>query len=77
MKFEKVRVYNFECAFRGMRNPKNSWDKSDSLYYAQEVRDDDSVKHSDFLLGEQDHKLMLKLAKAGTDHRKYGTDKTV
>ena len=55
----------------GMRNPMNSWDKSDSLYYAQEVRDDDGIKHSDFLLGEQDHKLMMKLAKAGTDHRKY------
>ena len=32
MKFEKVRVYNFEGAFRGMRNPKNSWDKSDSFF---------------------------------------------
>ena len=32
MKFENVRIYNFEHALRGMRNPKNSWDKSDSLY---------------------------------------------
>ena len=32
MKFEKIRVYNFEGAFRGMRNPKNSWDKSDSFF---------------------------------------------
>ena len=60
-----------EFIIEGMRNPMNSWDKSDSLYYAQEVRDDDSIKHSDFLLGEQDHKLMLKLANAGTDHRKF------
>ena len=60
-----------EFIIEGMRNPMNSWDKSDSLYYSQEVRDDDSIKHSDFLLGEQDHRLMLKLAKAGTDHRKF------
>lgn len=33
MKFENTRVYNFENAFRGMRNPKNSWDKSDSCFY--------------------------------------------
>ena len=32
MKFENTYVYNFEGAFRGMRNPKNSWDKSDSLF---------------------------------------------
>lgn len=55
----------------GMRNPINSWDKSDSLYYAEEMKDDGTLKHSDFMLGEQDHKLMLKLAKAGIDHRKF------
>lgn len=32
MKFENTNVYNFESAFRGMRNPKNSWDKSDSFF---------------------------------------------
>ena len=32
MKFENIRVYNFENAFRGMRNPKNSWNKSDSIF---------------------------------------------
>ena len=32
MKFENIRVYNFENALRGMRNPKESWGKSDSLY---------------------------------------------
>ena len=34
MKFEKVEVFNFNGAFRGMRNPKNSWNKSDSLFYS-------------------------------------------
>ena len=55
----------------GMRNPMNSWNKSDSVIYAEEMKEDGTLEHSDFLLGEQDHKLMLKLAKAGTDHRKY------
>jgi len=32
MKFENIRVYNFECALRGMRNPKNSWGRSDSEF---------------------------------------------
>lgn len=32
MKFEKIKVYNFEGAFRGLRNPMNSWDKSDSWF---------------------------------------------
>ncbi len=32
MKFENTNVYNFENAFRGLRNPKNSWNKSDSLF---------------------------------------------
>ena len=34
MKFEKTEVFNFNGAFRGMRNPKNSWSKSDSLFYS-------------------------------------------
>ena len=32
MKFENTEVFNFNAAFRGMRNPKNSWNKSDSFY---------------------------------------------
>lgn len=32
MKFENTKVYNFECALRGMRNPKNSWNLSDSYF---------------------------------------------
>ena len=60
-----------QFVIEGMRNPMNSWDNSDSLYYAEEMKEDGTLEHSDFLLGEQDHKLMMKLAKAGTDHRKY------
>lgn len=51
-----ARTYGWEAAIRGMRNPMNSWDKSDS-----------SVNN----IGENDITLMKKLAKAGTDHRKY------
>lgn len=45
---------------RGMRNPLNSWDKSDSDFNC-----------SGFCLGDNDFNLMRRLAKAGTDHRKY------
>ena len=60
-----------EFIIEGMRNPMNSWYKSDSLYYVEEMKEDETLSHSYFLLGENDHKLMLKLAKAGTDHRKF------
>lgn len=53
---EKQSIYGLEEAIRGMRNPMNSWDRSDS--------DADSV-------GENDHTLMMQLAKAGRVHAKY------
>ena len=55
----------------GMRNPMNSWDKSDSEYYAEAEDEYGRQEKSDFWLGENDYKLMLKLSKAGTDHRKF------
>ena len=55
----------------GMRNPMNSWDKSDSEYYAEAEDEYGRHEKSDFWLGENDHKLMCKLAKAGKDHRKF------
>lgn len=55
----------------GMRNPLNSWDKSDSEYYAETVNKYGNTEKSDFLLGCEDHKLMCKLSAAGTDHRKF------
>ena len=50
-------------AIRGMRNPMNSWDKSDSYY----IWPDDTEFH----IGPNDHDLMMKLRNAGTDHRKF------
>ena len=61
IKITNISVYNFENAIRGMRNPLNSWDKSDSYY----------DKGGNFVIGENDLKLALKLANAGSDHRKF------
>ena len=61
LKVERISVMNFENAIRGARNPLNSWARMDSYY-------DDK---GNFVLGENDLSLAKKLAKAGSDHRKY------
>lgn len=83
IKIENTEVVGWEHAIRGMRNPKNSWDKSDSKAVEENCEDcmykgDYSVcKHNpihkcfDFDVGENDLQLMQKLSKAGTDHRKF------
>jgi len=58
---ERTDVMNFENTVRGMRNPLNSWAKSDS-YYNDE---------GEYVLGAEDLRLAGSLAKSGTDHRKY------
>lgn len=67
LKVEKTETYGWEAAIRGMRNPMNSWDKSDSerKYYGG-----DCYKGV-FEVGENDLDLMKRLCKAGTDHRKF------
>ena len=72
MKFENTEVWGFEHALRGMRNPKNSWNKSDSE--VTPITEDiyrQSYVPEEFVLGINDHNLMQRLAKAGTDHRKF------
>lgn len=65
IKIDNVDIYGFEAAIRGMRNPMNSWDKSDTEFeYAY------GAMHS-FKIGENDLKLMKSLAKAGSDHGKF------
>ena len=54
-----------QFVIEGMRNPMNSWEKSDS-YVTYNINSDEI-----FALGNNDHELMQRLAKAGTDHRKY------
>lgn len=66
IKLTRTEVFNFENAIRGMRNPLNSWDKSDSAYYWS-----NGVEVGDFRAGENDLALMRKLAAAGSDHRKF------
>lgn len=68
MKFENTEVFNFEGAFRGMRNPLESWDKSDSRF----IKDVDCDGFIETInIGENDLKLAQKLIKAGSEHRKF------
>lgn len=59
MKLENLEVFNFEGAFRGMRNPMNSWDKSDSIFNLV------------CIIGPKDLELAQKLIRAGSEHRKF------
>lgn len=61
IKIENVEVIGWNAAIRGMRNPKNSWDKSDSAV----------VDGHSFFVGDNDFALMRTLANAGTDHGKF------
>ena len=78
MKFENTEVWGFEHAFRGMRNPKNSWIKNDTIIY-----DDDTIT-SDIkgqplgqntpmkvYIGPNDMKLAQTLIRSGSEHRKF------
>lgn len=82
IKIEKVSIHGLEETIRGMRNPMNSWDKSDSWICkggddgigcencAKEVPCEHTYDHS-FQLGKADHELMMKLAAGGPVHAKY------
>lgn len=63
MKIERTTVTGFKTAIHGMRNPMNSWDKSDSVF---ENHCEDS-----FSIGDKDNELAMKLIKAGSEHRKF------
>ena len=82
IKIENAEVFGWESAIRGMRNPMNSWDKSDSDFHHVEqcsdcehygkschphISDGGTCAH----IGENDLKLMKRLVKAGTDHAKF------
>ena len=81
IKIKNTEVLGWEHAIRGMRNPMNSWDKSDSLFlsidrdmydicgnHAPFYGDDNG---NDSYIGHNDYTLMMKLCKAGADHRKF------
>jgi hypothetical protein len=78
--FECIDIVGWEAAIRGMRNPMNSWDKSDSIFRAIDtdaytINGDTfpwpSGELGDVIIGPNDLELMKKLAMAGTDHAKY------
>ncbi len=60
MKFENTQVFNFENALRGMRNPLDSWDRSDSRW-----------ENGEYIIGDKDLELATRLISAGTEHRKF------
>jgi len=61
IRIENIEVFNFEGALHGMRNPLESWEKSDSYY----------DKNNTYIIGEKDMALALKLVKAGNEHAKF------
>lgn len=86
IKIENTEVLGWEHAIRGMRNPMNSWEKSDSAYcaysthvphcsecslYEQNCHANEEDMYTKYIVGTNDHDLMMRLAKAGTDHRKF------
>ena len=82
LKLEKTEVVGWEAAIRGMRNPMNSWEQSDSAYCHRDLaRDCTTCVHRNtgysactaghFDVGPKDYDLMTRLRNAGTDHRKF------
>ena len=71
IKLEHTEVVGWEAAIRGMRNPMNSWDKSDSRYSCLCMDDKRDCPVEPYIVGPNDLELMMKLRNAGTDHRKF------
>ena len=71
IKLEKETVYGWEAAIRGMRNPMNSWDKSDSFKQTQKDIGEGLIEYCVSGIGPNDLDLMKRLVKAGPDHSKF------
>ena len=77
LKIENTEVMGWEHAIRGMRNPMNSWEKSDSEWYSIGIPTSNPAAINDkclsqkYCLGDNDLDLMKRLRNAGTDHRKF------
>ena len=78
IKLENYEVVGWEHAIRGMRNPKNSWKKSNSYFDCETCfckdcvhTDENHCGHDALYIGSNDHFLMMTLRNAGTDHRKF------
>lgn len=74
---EKIETYGWEAAIRGMRNPMNSWDKSDSGWKLSPGINDNILVNYEYegdcayAIGPEDAQLMKNLVAAGTDHSKF------
>lgn len=80
IKIENTQVVGLDAAIRGMRNPMNSWDKSDSFFMTDDgdaydilenTRPWPSEYQGSTILGDADHDLMMRLAKQGPVHGKF------
>lgn len=82
LKISNFEVMGWEHAIRGMRNPMNSWEKSDSVFYDSDGDEYNILgdlapsggqfnEELDFDIGPNDLSLMKRLRNAGTDHRKF------
>ena len=72
IKVENVEIYGWEAAIRGMRNPMNSWDKSDSFKQTERMYGDNGyIEYTVSGVGPNDLDLMKRLIKAGPDHSKF------
>lgn len=68
IKFENEEIVGWEAAIRGMRNPMNSWEKSDSGWVSPRAS---NLFPTIYVVGSKDLDLMTRLRNAGTDHRKF------
>lgn len=64
MEIKNTEIYGFKAAFRGMRNPMDSWVKSDSYY-------DNEINHNQYIIGNNDMNLAQTLIKSGSEHCKF------
>ena len=80
IKISNTEVVGWEAAIRGMRNPLNSWDKSDSDYIIVDVNEienspyiyiDSDNDYISYAIGPNDQSLMMRLVKAGDEHAKF------
>ena len=76
LKIENVDIVGWETAIRGMRNPMNSWEKSDTFFFCPSQGDIRKIGEGPNLelmseIGPNDVGLMMKLRNCGTDHRKF------
>ena len=71
IKIDNTDVVGWEHAIRGMRNPMNSWKKSDSEFVPGMLENEQTYSPEHFEIGPNDKKLMMTLRNAGTDHRKF------